>query len=114
MGAGLGPELSTSQGSRGGRDGAMCKDCWQKSQEFKEADKLASFKVTGVGWGGAWRRVAEGGSKQNRDLQKPLLRESTVEDRKLECQHHLPTRMSIWFPTLGKRTQLFVTPSFPP
>ena len=33
----------------------------------------------------AWRRVAEGGSKQNIDLQRPLLRESTVEDRKLEC-----------------------------
>lgn len=49
----------------------------RKSWEFKEADKLASFKVS---WG-------EGGvvSKQSRDLQGPLLTEGPVEGRKLEC-----------------------------
>jgi len=70
-------------GKQGRRDGAVCKGHWQEATVVQGGRQAGIIKVSRGR--GAWRRVAEGGSEQNRGLQRPLLREGTEEGRELEC-----------------------------
>lgn len=76
----------------------------------RRADKLASRMVSRGG--GQFERVEEGGSKQNRDLQKPLLRESTgrTESLNVPASSTKLWNVSIWFPTLEKEPSYLLLP----